>query len=134
MTWDWQKGISMIDDEFYLDDDDLNADVELDIADKEILVVADAMEELLNKIRENIKFVERKEFEKNVTIMSTYIDGIVRLSRLNTASASEKMEVIASIDAAIRDLDYADLNIENLDPSDRSGFDLLDNPGSDFDF
>ena len=129
----------MIDDEYFLDDDDLNADSELDVADKEILVVTDAMEELLNKIRENIKFGERSEFEKNSRILSTYINGMLELSSLSTsnASAAEKMEAISRIDSSVRNLDYTDLVLEDVPTDNTTGFDLLnekDSSGDDFDF
>ena len=124
-----------IDDEFYLDDDDLDADFALTPVETEKLKVVDAVKTSLDKIIDNIKFKEKEEEEKNLQILSNYVNAMIDLVGYEKSNMSgpELMEKIKAIDDAVREVSLIDVELDiPVDDENVNGIDLID--GDNFDF
>ena len=124
-----------IDDEFYLDDEDLNADFALTPIDTEKLKVIDAVKVSLDKVADNIRFKEKEEEEKNLQILSNYVNAMLQLVGYEKANMSgpELMEKIKAIDEAVREVSLIDVELDiPVDDENANGIDLID--GDNFDF
>ncbi len=124
-----------IDDEFYLDDEDLNADFALTPIDNEKLKVIDAVKVSLDKVADNIRFKEKEEEEKNLQILSNYVNAMLQLVGYEKANMSgpELMEKIKAIDEAVREVSLIDVELDiPVDDENANGIDLID--GDNFDF
>ena len=124
-----------IDDEFYLDDDDLDADFALTPVETEKLKVVDAIKVSLDKIIDNIKFKENEEEDKNLQILSNYVAAMIDLvvCEKNNMSGPELMEKIKSIDDSVREVSLIDVELDiPVDDENVNGIDLID--GDNFDF
>lgn len=124
-----------IDDEFYLDDEDLNADFAMTPIDTEKLKVIDAVKVSLDKVADNIRFKEKEEEEKNLQILSNYVNAMLQLVGYEKANMSgpELMEKIKAIDEAVREVSLIDVELDiPVDDENANGIDLID--GDNFDF
>ena len=100
------------DDEFFLDDDELNEDVQLTIVDS-------ARENLLKLIRDtsesaldSIKYNELSEVEAKVRIISNYLDKLLKLSQdaIQKLSDDEITELIEEVLKESTELTFENIN------------------------
>lgn len=128
----------MMEDEFFLDDDDLNADCEIGPAGKEKITILEVMEKIINDLKDNIKFGESGDEYNNFRLLSNYVSYISDITALEKSNAPENvvLEKLKEIDDHVRELNYDEVSLDvEVDDGSFSGIDLL--PGGnndDFDF
>lgn len=128
----------MMEDEFFLDDDDLNADCEIGPAGKEKITILEVIEKIINDLKDNIKFGESGDEYNNFRLLSNYVSYISDITALEKSNAPENvvLEKLKEIDDHVRELNYDEVSLDvEVDDGSFSGIDLL--PGGnndDFDF
>jgi hypothetical protein len=130
----------MMEDEFFLDDDELNADCEIGPTGKEKIVILEVLEKIINDLKDNIRFGEKGDEHNNFSILSGYVSYISDIITMENNNESENriLEALKDIDQHVREMSYADVALDvSVDDGNVGGIDLLPNAGSnsdDFDF
>ena len=127
----------MMEDEFFLDDDDLNDDYVMTEYEKESAVVIGAIEKVLSDMKDELKFGEKKEYKNNLSILSNYVSSMVEIDSMNESNSVEALERLKEIDKAVREVSFVDAILDiPVDEERVNGIDLLpeSNSDSDFDF
>lgn len=128
----------MMEDEFFLDDDDLNAEDELSPTGKEKIKILDVMEKIITDLKDNIRFGESGEERNKFGILSGYVSYISQIITMENNNESENtvLEALREIDEHVREMSYAEVSVDvGIDDDTVGGINLL--PGStneDFDF
>lgn len=130
----------MIDDEFFLDDDELNADFELSPAAKEKIKILDVMEKIIADLKDNINLCESGDEKTNFSILSgyvTYINKIMAMESSNNVSEAQILSELKEIDEHVREMAYEEVTLDiEEDDGTQSGLDFLPSGSTndDFDF
>lgn len=128
----------MNDDEFYIDDDDLNSDFELNAFEKEKFNVLSVIRETVDKIEENIKFRETSEEQKNFEILAGYVSCFIEINNLAKGNLpqAEALGRLKNIESAVKELNFDDIDDGGIEEDEGivHGIDLLDDGSSENDF
>jgi hypothetical protein len=136
----------MNDDEFFINDDELNAEGQLSIADKEKIKVLETMNKKISEAIENLKYSEKEEFRASFAVIARYVGAILDIEGLEQnpeISEEQLLEAIEKIELSVKELSFQDLreyqkknsqkDDEDTEGDEPSGPDLKSN-NDNFDF
>jgi hypothetical protein len=102
----------MNDDEFELNDDELSAESQLSIADKEKIKILETMKKKIAEAIENLNYSEKEEYKSNMSIIARYVGAILDIEQLeanNEISEEELLDAIEKIEITVKELSFQDL-------------------------
>jgi hypothetical protein len=102
----------MNDDEFELNDDELSAESQLSIADKEKIKILETMKKKITEAIENLNYSEKEEYKSNMSIIARYVGAILDIEQLeenNEISEEELLDAIEKIEITVKELSFQDL-------------------------
>lgn len=102
----------MMDDDFFLSDDDLGKDNQLSIVDDAKIKVLEEIKKSAHDIIENIKFNEKSDSVSNLRILSGLVGSLTDLFGVNSDDLADE-EVQALIDNVLKAT--TELTFSNID-------------------
>lgn len=102
----------MMDDDFFLNDDDLAADNQLSIVDEAKIKLAKEIEKVAKDLEENINYNEKSDSENNLRILSNHLTALISMFEIDTFNLSDE-EVQERIDEVIKQT--TQLTFANID-------------------
>lgn len=102
----------MMDDDFFLNDDDLAADNQLSIVDEAKIKLAKEIEKVAKDLEENIKYNEKSDSENNLKILSNHLTALISMFEIDTFNLSDE-EIQERIDEVIKQT--TQLTFANID-------------------
>lgn len=102
----------MMDDDFFLNDDDLAADNQLSIVDEAKIKLAKEIEKVAKDLEENINYNEKSDSENNLKILSNHLTALISMFEIDTFNLSDE-EIQERIDEVIKQT--TQLTFANID-------------------
>lgn len=102
----------MMDDDFFLNDDDLAADNQLSIVDEAKIKLAKEIEKVAKDLEENINYNEKSDSENNLRILSNHLTALISMFEIDTFNLSDE-EIQERIDEVIKQT--TQLTFANID-------------------
>ena len=107
--------MSDIEDDFFLDDDELAKDNELNEIDIARVKLLTSLAESAKAMKENINFNEQSEAIANLEIISGYVDQLVQLTTADRSMSKEEMiDLVDSVNRSTTELTFR--NMKDLLP------------------
>jgi uncharacterized transporter YbjL len=108
-----------MDDEFFLDDNELNSESELTEAEKAMLKLLETINKKVEEAKDNLNLSEPSEYRQNILIISRYVGAITDIIAMIDGNAiteeGEKLteeqilEKIEEIELTAKELSFNDL-------------------------
>jgi hypothetical protein len=123
--------MSMNDDEFFLDGDELNKEGQLSMADNEKLKILETMKKKIDEAINNLKYSEKEEYRATFAVISRYVGAIVEIEQMEqdaNISEEELLDAIEKIELTVKELSFQDLKdikkkMENAEVPEQSSGD-----------
>lgn len=144
--------MSMNDEEFFLDGDELNKEGQLSMADVEKVKILETMKKKIEEAIGNLNHSEKEEYRATFAVISRYVGAVLEIEQMEqdvNTSEEELLDAIEKIELTVKELSFHDLKeikkkMENAevpeqrerdgdndgDPKDEKG----GTPDKDFDF
>ena len=115
--------MSMNDEEFFLDGDELNKEGQLSMADNEKLKILETMKKKIEEAIGNLKHSEKEEYRATFAVISRYVGAVLEIEQMEqniNTSEEELLEAIEKIELTVKELSFHDLKeikkkMENAD-------------------
>jgi hypothetical protein len=123
--------MSMNDDEFFLDGDELNKEGQLSMADNEKLKILETMKKKIDEAINNLKYSEKEEYRATFAVISRYVGAIMEIEQMEqdaNISEEELLDAIEKIELTVKELSFQDLKeikkrLENAEVPEQSSGD-----------
>lgn len=115
--------MSMNDDEFFLDGDELNEEGRLSMADVEKVKILETMKRKIEEAIGNLNHSEKEEYKATFAVISRYVGAILEIEQMEQnpeVSEEELLDAIEKIELTVKELSFQDLKeikkkMENVD-------------------
>lgn len=135
----------MEDEDYFMNDDDLAAETQISLADKEKIKILENMKKKIDEAIENLEYSEKTEYISNFSIISRYVSAIIRIESLESdtdIAEEELLEEIEKIEITVKELSFQDLRdieksneeFESKSTNDDENEDNNGDISNDFDF
>lgn len=131
------------DDEFFMDDNELNAETQISMADQQKIKVLENMKKKIDEAISNLTYSEKEEYSANFAIISRYVGAVIDIEGMEDdpeISEEQLLEEIEKIEITVKELSFQDLrdiekknNIIEVDDDDDDSSNHQ-NIDDDFDF
>ena len=125
------------DDDFFINEDELAAENQLNLVDNAKSDILGRLEELMKTLKENIKFRERADFDANLKIVLSQFDVLLKLHSADASGMDdeEQLELIKEAQKLTTELSYDNIDdfVEKDEEEDTVSNDIDDiGDGTDF--
>lgn len=126
------------DDDFFIDNDELAADEQLDIVDSTILKLTEQLKKTSEELALNIKLKEGSDADASLSIIAGLVNQIITLKSIDIENLSDE-EIEEAINSAIKsttELTFNNINnvLGDDEPTDITTTDDSDDDNSSLDF
>jgi hypothetical protein len=104
--------MSMNEEEFFLDGDELNKEGQLSMADVEKVKILETMKKKIEEAIGNLNHSEKEEYRATFAVISRYVGAILEIEQLEqdpNTSEEELLEAIEKIELTVKELSFQDL-------------------------
>lgn len=99
------------DDDFFLDKESIKSENQMTIAQETMYKILEYSEKLISQMKENLKFNEISDFERNYDILSQRIATISDIVVADDLSDEEQRELIEKTLKNVTELDFDNMNL-----------------------
>lgn len=120
------------DDDFFLDKESIKSENQMTIAQETMYKILEYSEKLISQMKENLKFNEISDFERNYDVLSQRIATINDIVVADDLSDEEQQELIEKTLKNVTELDFdnMDLFVEKEDSKKINEEDVSDDDSS----